>query len=270
MITPVESPMRPAPAIAAVETDSEADAERKVWAAIPDAGIRVPSGPGDNRTAVNQPGIISRNVNYLGVSRLNGNGGVLIRYGLLRRGFKIAGLFRSLAHHLNGVHHILFLVVVGVSERGGPGEVFVHVAKDRGKSGKGLDAGVPGLLVHRLTQGIALKTGMRLYPTIRLDDLLGKGGSRQDLRNQRVRIESDRGNQLLQLVGRLWGVWNTLGGLRGILGVLGGREILRPRREQEREGEEGKRKISGSLRIQAGWSALDSGHVLISLQIVVP
>jgi hypothetical protein len=39
----------------------------------------------------------------------------LRRYGLLRRAFKIAGIFRFLAHHLYGIHHILLLVVVGVS-----------------------------------------------------------------------------------------------------------------------------------------------------------
>jgi hypothetical protein len=39
----------------------------------------------------------------------------LRRYGLLRRGLKIAGFLRPLAHHLYGIHHILLLVVVGVA-----------------------------------------------------------------------------------------------------------------------------------------------------------
>jgi hypothetical protein len=36
-------------------------------------------------------------------------------YDLLRRGLKITGFFRPLAHHLDGIHHILLLVVVGVA-----------------------------------------------------------------------------------------------------------------------------------------------------------
>jgi hypothetical protein len=36
-------------------------------------------------------------------------------YGLLWRGLKIARFFRSLAHHLYGIHHIRLLVVVGVA-----------------------------------------------------------------------------------------------------------------------------------------------------------
>jgi hypothetical protein len=41
----------------------------------------------------------------------------LIRYGLLRRGLKIAGSLRALAHHLHGIHHILLLVIVGIAQR---------------------------------------------------------------------------------------------------------------------------------------------------------
>jgi hypothetical protein len=37
-------------------------------------------------------------------------------YGLLLRGLKIAGLLRALAHRLYCIHHILLLVVVGISQ----------------------------------------------------------------------------------------------------------------------------------------------------------
>ena len=36
-------------------------------------------------------------------------------HALLRRRLEIAGLLRPLAHHLYGVHHILFLVVIGIA-----------------------------------------------------------------------------------------------------------------------------------------------------------
>ena len=40
---------------------------------------------------------------------------------------------------------------------------------------------------------------MCLHPAVSLDDLFGKGSRGQDLRHQRIRIESDRRYQLLQL-----------------------------------------------------------------------
>ena len=47
---------------------------------------------------------------------------------------------------------------------------------------------------------------MRLHPSVGLNDLLGKRGAGQNLRDQRIRIEGDRRDQLLQLFGSLWNV----------------------------------------------------------------
>src|SRR5271157_1360781 len=116
-VMPIESPMTPAPSVSAVEADSEADSEREVRAAKPDSGIRVPSRPRSYRASVNQPRIIGGDVNGIRVGRLNTDRRVLRRYGLLRCALKIAGIFRFLAHHLYGIHHILFLVVVGIAQR---------------------------------------------------------------------------------------------------------------------------------------------------------
>src|ERR1035438_5804041 len=51
---------------------------------------------------------------------------------------------------------------------------------------------------------------MRLHPSVGLDDLLGKGRRRQNLRHQRIRIQRNRRDQLLQLVGSLLGVGRRL------------------------------------------------------------
>src|ERR1700730_7136649 len=114
-VMPIESPMRPAPSKTAEEAGPEPDSEREVRAAIPDSGIRVPPRPRHYGTSVNQPRIIRGDVNDIGTSRLNDGRRALRRYGLLRRGLKIAGFLRSPAHHLYGIHHILLLVVVGVA-----------------------------------------------------------------------------------------------------------------------------------------------------------
>lgn len=83
-IVPVESPMSPAPSEAAKETDAERDPEGKIRTAIPNSRIRIPAGPRTNGPAVNNPWVVSGNVNNFGIGRLNDHRGALVRYGLLR------------------------------------------------------------------------------------------------------------------------------------------------------------------------------------------
>jgi len=107
---------------------------------------------------------------------LNDDRGILSGYILLRRGAQVAGLLRFLAHHLDGVRHILLLVVIRITQGRCPGEVLVHVAEHGGKRGQGLDAGVPRLLIDGLPQSIALQVRMILHPAIGFDNLFRKGG----------------------------------------------------------------------------------------------
>ena len=118
-------------------------------------------------------------------------------HSLLRRVFQIAGLLRFLAHHLNRVHHILLLVVVSVAQRGRPGNILVHISQHGGKCGERFHAGIPGLLVHGLRQGVALQIGVGLQPAVRFDDFCGESGCSQNLRDQRIRIQRDGRDELL-------------------------------------------------------------------------
>ena len=115
-VMPIESPMTPTPSKTCKEADSEADAEGEIWTAEPDSGIWVPTRPCHDRSSVNQPRIIRRNVNDIGASGLNVNRRALRLHRLLRRGLQIARCLRLLAHHLNGIHHVLLLIVVGVAQ----------------------------------------------------------------------------------------------------------------------------------------------------------
>src|SRR6266403_2592973 len=89
-VMPVRSPMTPAPPVSSVVAGSEADSVRRVQPAIPDSGILVPSRPLLDGTSINQPWIIFGDVNDFGVRRLDDDGRVLGRYGLLLRSLKIA------------------------------------------------------------------------------------------------------------------------------------------------------------------------------------
>src|SRR6266851_323262 len=84
-VTPIASPMMPAPSISSVVADSVSDSERKVRVAVPNSGILVPPRPRFYRTSVNQPRIIRGDVNHLGAGRFDDDCRVLRRYGLLRR-----------------------------------------------------------------------------------------------------------------------------------------------------------------------------------------
>src|SRR6266481_4819620 len=227
-VTPIGSPMMPAPSISSVVADSVSDSERKVRVAVPNSGILVPSRPCLYRSSVSQPRIIRGDVNDFGASWLDDDRRVLRRYGLLRRGLKITGFLRPLAHLLYGIHHILLLVVVSVGARRRPREVLVHISEDGWKCSERLDARVPGLLIHSLRQSVALHIRMRLHPSVGLDDLLGKRGRRQDLRHKRIRIQRNRRYQLLQILRSLLRVLRRLRALRRGLRVLIARQVLRP------------------------------------------
>src|SRR5271170_8019700 len=225
---PAYAPMAPAPSVAAVEADAEADSTPiKRRAAPPDSGVGIPTGPGRYGIPVHQPRIIGGDIDHVRCSRLNDDIRALRLDGLLLRVLQIAGLLRFLAHHLNRVHYVLFLVVVGVTERRGPGDIFVHVSQHGGERAEGFHAGVPGLLVHGLGEGVALQIGIGLHPAVGFDDLRWKSGRRQNLRHERVRIERDRRYQLIQLVGSLRGIGRrrslrAVRSLRRRLGLLRG------------------------------------------------
>jgi hypothetical protein len=156
MPPPIESPVRPAPPITSEEANSEAGSEGEIRPpAKPNSRIWIPPRPGCERASVDHPRIVGGNVDDIGRGGLNDDCGILRVDCLLRSGFKVASLFCPLAHHLDGIHHILLLVVIGVPERGGPREILVHVAKNGRKCGERLNAGVPRLLVHSFTQIIA-------------------------------------------------------------------------------------------------------------------
>ena len=183
MAMPVASPRMPAPTIPSEETDSESDSKSDTRSGKEDSRHGVPAGICDDRLTVHEPGIISRYIDDLGVCWFDDDGAALARYLLLFAGIQVAGLLSLLAHCLDGVRHILLLVGIGVAEGGSPGEVLVHVFKDRRKLCEGLYARVPGLLVDFFPQLFPLEGGVTMHPAVCLDNLSGIGGSGENLRN---------------------------------------------------------------------------------------
>jgi hypothetical protein len=110
MTMPVPSPVIPAPSKSAKEADSKPSTEEKSRAVIKDSGHWVPTRVGEDRISIHEPRIIGRDVDQVGVRRLDDNRVVLRRHLLLLVAIQVAGLSSLLAHRLDGIHHILLLV----------------------------------------------------------------------------------------------------------------------------------------------------------------
>ena len=85
----------------------------------------------------------------------------------LRTGLEIASSLGLGAQSLDGGHYVGCLVVISLSQLRRPREVLRHVVQHRGELGERLDAGIPGLPVHRLPQRCAREVLVLLQPIIR-------------------------------------------------------------------------------------------------------
>ncbi|MNK44245.1 hypothetical protein D3C87_629720 [compost metagenome] len=113
-----------------------------------------------------------------------------------------AGLRCALAHHLDRVHHVGRVVVVGLAQRGGPRDVAGHLVHHGPERGERLHARVPRLLVGGIGERAGLERGVLLQPAVGRGDLIGVGGAGQDLRDELVGVQRNRRDQLVELLGR--------------------------------------------------------------------
>ena len=103
------------------------------------------------------------------------------------------------------------------------------------------------MLVYSFAQRIAFQIGICLHPSVGLYDLLGKRGRCQDLRDQRIRVERNRRDQALQLLGSLLRVGGRLRALRRRGRVLHGRKLRRPNRAQHRDRQQRNQALPSTL-----------------------
>jgi len=79
-------------------------------------------------------------------------------YLLLLGSLQVSLLLGLLAHALHRLHHVLLLRKKGVSKVGGPLDVLREVLHYLRKPCHGLDAGVPVLFLHGVSQGLILQS----------------------------------------------------------------------------------------------------------------
>src|ERR1700687_641903 len=117
MVMPVISPVPPAPAKPAKETDSKAQPPGEPWPREVQSGIPVPAGPDPDGRSIDEPRIILRHINNFRIRGLDHNGLSLLFHLFLRGALQVPRLFRTVAHYLNSIHHLLFLVDVSIAKR---------------------------------------------------------------------------------------------------------------------------------------------------------
>ena len=202
----------PAPTISKERPHAEPNTEGEVWAL--NAPPWIESGPKSNWITIGQLRIVIGHIYHIRILRLYADRAPLARHALLRRCVQVPCALRFGAHELYGGHDIRLLVVIRVAQLRGPGKILVHVGKHGWELSQTLHARVPVLLVHFHTQRRTSQIWILLEKSLRLDNLRWISRSCKNLRNQCIRVERDRRNQLLQLFRRQWSGRRLTGGLR--------------------------------------------------------
>jgi hypothetical protein len=126
-----------------------------------------------------------------------GRGGV---YGLLLVRLQCALLLSLLPHPLYRGHDILLLRQEGVAHIGGPVDTLAEAMEQIGKHNERLHAGVPRLLCCRVGKRLPAERRILIQPLRGLHDFQRIRGCDQNLAKDWIRIESQWGNQAIQLI----------------------------------------------------------------------
>jgi len=237
--TPVEAVVAPAPGpksyakrYAEIESDRAADEKSRAWGEENDSRI------------------VIRDYYESRVYRRDGDVGPVGHHDLRIRS-EIAVAVRYLALPLHRVHYFRLLREERITQFTSPGWIAGHHVQNVRKRQKSLHAGIPRQLIgaYSSRQRIAGEVVVLIGPTRRLGNLIRISRGGHNLREQRVGVERDAGNQAIQL-GRgkvrrsLLGVWRRLlrvwrrllgvrRGLRIGRGLLGVRRSLSERRHRK-------------------------------------
>ena len=101
---------------------------------------------------------------------------------------------------LHRIHDLRFLVEESIAEVFGPIEFLVHHVEDLRKRDQRFDARVPFGLLCRAHCAVAVQPRIAPRPTRRLDDFSRISRGHQDLRQQRIGIQRDRRQHLVELL----------------------------------------------------------------------
>jgi hypothetical protein len=147
---------------------------------------------------INYGGVINRYINHIRIYGLDHNGIPLRNHLLLFAGLQVVRFLGLFPQFLDRIHHGILLAEEGISELLGPLQLLAHHGQDLRERNQGLYAGIPIMLVQFCVQLIALETFGLPNPTVCHYNLEGIRGGHQDLGQQRIGIQGNRRQHLIQ------------------------------------------------------------------------
>ncbi len=144
-----------------------------------------------------------------GIDRLDLDVSAVVGYVVVWGRCEIAVVVGGLTLTLDGVHDIVALNENGVAESAGPLGVAGHHVENGGEGEEGEDAGVPREIVglDGLGEGVAGEVGVLLGPGGGVGNLLPKRGGGENLGEERIGIEGDALDELVELLRGDGGWW---------------------------------------------------------------
>ncbi len=119
---------------------------------------------------------------------------------LLLGRLEIAGGLGLLPQFLNGIHDIGLLGQESFTQPLCPGCLLGHHVQNLWKGRQRLHAQVPGHLVQSVIEHVSAKVRVCLHPSVRFRNLIRIRCRYEDLCEQRIGIQRDRGKHLVQLL----------------------------------------------------------------------
>ena len=185
-----------------VHGDARTPLQKRIANERADRPENVEAGIGINGLAVYRPRIVLGHIYNLRRRWSDLDVALILDHFLLRGGLEITGLLGAGPHDLNGLHHVLLLVVVGVAKIGGPLKILRHLVENLRERSKGLHARIPaGLRVGASGNLFRRRTTLQVQPLVGGGNLRRIRGSGEDHGDEIVGVKRDGGNHLLDVVG---------------------------------------------------------------------
>ncbi|OIQ82789.1 hypothetical protein GALL_354280 [mine drainage metagenome] len=183
------------------DADGEAEADADAADDVARVGEIVGRVVGLRPGAIDGQRIVDRHIDDLRIRRFDARDGAVPGHLRLGRRGQRAGLARPVAQPLDRIHHLRLLRQEGVAQLLRPAQLAVHHLQDLREGQQRFDARVPVLRLQGGGQLIATKAGVagNLQPARGLDDFERVGRRHQDLAEQLIGIERDRGQHLFEL-----------------------------------------------------------------------
>jgi hypothetical protein len=195
--TPTPTPATPTPGIIGgyQPSDSDSDSERDKRRGRSNGGAHV-----------HHRGVVHRHIHHLRIRRLNHIDSrppcLLDLHLLLLRALQVSGVIGLAPQPLDGRGNRPRISCKCLANRGVVVNIVGHHRNHPGEIAQGQKCRIEALLLRRVSQCLAGQAGVRGKPVAEVQNLLRIYRGGRNLRQQRVRIQSNRRQQLVQLLWR--------------------------------------------------------------------